>query len=86
MAESLHDKGYVTKYAGVDPRAPNPVTDELIAWADVIMVARSAHADVLKERFDVKKRVISLDVRNNVYTDQIMREQVKAQLHDFNLS
>jgi predicted protein tyrosine phosphatase len=80
MAELLREHGHDARYAGVDPRAPNPLTQQMIDWADIIIAARDAHAAILAERFRVNSKVIALDVRNDIYTSIPMHERVREQL------
>ena len=37
--------------AGLDPAAPQPVTDELVAWADRIYVMENHHRNKLRKKF-----------------------------------
>jgi predicted protein tyrosine phosphatase len=51
--------------AGTNHDADNPLTAELIAWADVIFVMERAHRSKLQRRFRAAlggKRVICLDI------------------------
>lgn len=51
--------------AGTNHDAENPLTDELIAWADVVFVMEKAHRSKLQRRFRAAlggKRVICLDI------------------------
>lgn len=82
IAELLQEKGYEAMYAGVAPDAFNSVNEEMIGWADVIVTARDVHAEELRKRFAVQKRVVSLDITNALFHSSSMREQVKAQLDE----
>jgi predicted protein tyrosine phosphatase len=51
--------------AGTNHDADNPLTTELLAWADVIFVMEKAHRNKLQRRFRAAlggKRVICLDI------------------------
>ena len=50
--------------AGTNQDAENPLTDELVSWADVIFVMEKAHRAKLSKRFKrhLKARVICLDI------------------------
>ena len=57
--------GVEAESAGVAPDAENPVTPELLAWADVILVMEAAHRAKLSRLFPAAmrgKRVVCLDV------------------------
>jgi len=57
--------GVEAESAGVAPDAENPVTPELIAWADVILVMEPAHRAKLTRLFPAAlrgKRVVCLDI------------------------
>ncbi len=53
--------------AGTDPRCGNPVTAELVEWADVIFVMERAHRTKLSKRYrsSLKARVICLNIPDN---------------------
>ncbi|WP_267351083.1 hypothetical protein [Sphingomonas sp. GM_Shp_2] len=54
--------------AGTKHNADNPLTAELLAWADVIFVMEEAHCNKLQPRFRAAlggKRVICLDIPDN---------------------
>lgn len=50
--------------AGTNQDAENPLTGELVAWADVIFVMEKTHRAKLSKRFkrNLKARVICLDI------------------------
>jgi predicted protein tyrosine phosphatase len=57
--------GVEAESAGVAPDAENPVTPELLAWADVILVMEGTHRAKLARQFPAAlrgKRVVCLDV------------------------
>ena len=54
--------------AGTNHDAENPLTAELVSWADLIFVMEKAHRSKLQRRFRAAlagKRVICLDVPDN---------------------
>ena len=57
--------GVEAESAGVAPDAENPITPELIAWTDVVLVMEAAHRAKLSRQFPAAlrgKRVVCLDV------------------------
>ena len=57
--------GIETQSAGLGNDAGNPVSPELIAWADVIFVMEQAHRNKLSKKFRAHlggKRVVCLDI------------------------
>ena len=51
--------------AGLDATCGNPVTSEIVAWADIIFVMERAHRQKLQKRFRTslkKARIICLDI------------------------
>ena len=57
--------GIETASAGLNVGADNPLTPELLQWADLIFVMEKAHRNKLQRRFrpELKKaRVICLDI------------------------
>jgi predicted protein tyrosine phosphatase len=57
--------GIVTSSAGLNHDAENPVTPELLEWADIIFVMERAHRNKLSARFKQHlrtARVICLDI------------------------
>jgi predicted protein tyrosine phosphatase len=54
--------------AGLDPKCGNPVTPELLVWADIVFVMERAHRAKLSQRFKPHlktTRVICLDIPDN---------------------
>src|SRR5688572_14176260 len=76
--------GVEAESAGVAPDADSPVTPELIAWADVILVMEATHRTKLTRQFPAAlraKRVVCLDVPDDygymaLELVQILRERV----------
>lgn len=59
-----HD-GIETASAGLNNDAENPLTPELVAWADIIFVMEKAHRSKLQQKFKRQlksARVICLDI------------------------
>lgn len=57
--------GIETASAGLAPDADNPLTPELLAWADLVFVMERAHRTKLSSRFAAHlkgKRVVCLDI------------------------
>ena len=51
--------------AGTNHDAENPLTDELIAWADLIVVMERMHRTKIQQRFRARlhaKRIVCLDI------------------------
>lgn len=54
--------------AGTNHDADNPLTHDLVSWADIIFVMEKAHRAKLQKRFKAslkKARVICLDIPDN---------------------
>ncbi|MBU1074773.1 AAA family ATPase [Patescibacteria group bacterium] len=66
LAKYLHEKGYQTKWGGVDYREEgtyNPLSQESVDWADIIVIVRKRLEKIFKQEFNPKgKRIITLDV------------------------
>lgn len=57
--------GVDTASAGLKPDADNPLTPELLAWADMVFVMERAHREKLSARFKQHlkgQRVVCLDI------------------------
>ena len=57
--------GFVTASAGLSHDADNPVTAELLSWADIVFVMERAHRTRLSAKFKAHlhgKRVICLEI------------------------
>lgn len=71
LAEYLRKKGYNTKYGGVgpckwDPVPANPICNEDVKWADIIITARDKHKPILVKDYKAKnKRIICLEVTDS---------------------
>jgi len=68
LAGYLKRKGYLTRYGGLghsklNLSAQNPLKNQDISWADIIITARKRHGDILKKKYNLKeKKIIILDV------------------------
>ena len=61
-------EGLETSSAGINRDADSPVTPELLAWADTVLVMESSHRTKLTAQFSASlrgKRVASLDIPDN---------------------
>ncbi len=57
--------GVEVESAGTSPDADNPLTPDLVEWADIVFVMEKAHRSKLSKRFKHHlggKRVICLDI------------------------
>ena len=57
--------GFEVISAGTDPESGNPISSELIEWADVIFVMESAHRSRISKKFGgllKDKRVVCLNI------------------------
>ena len=60
--------GIETASAGINRDADNPVTPELLQWADLIMVMERVHRSKLSAKFRAQlagKRVVCLEIPDN---------------------
>ena len=64
-AELLRKKGHVTRYAGIDKEAPNPLKHEDWMWAQAIVFARERHKQETHAKFGIKEQEFVLDVTDN---------------------
>jgi len=71
LAEYLRRKGYSTKFGGIEGwqserRKWNPISQDMVDWADIIVSVRPRLSGTLKKKFKVgKKKIISLDVSDS---------------------
>ena len=79
--------GFEVASAGTDRSAENPVSTELIDWADVIFVMERAHRNRLRERFRAhlkNKRMICLDIPDEFeYMDPMLIRLLEAKAGPF---
>jgi predicted protein tyrosine phosphatase len=71
--------------AGLNHDAENPVTPELVGWADIIFVMERAHRNKLNSKFRPylgKARVICLDIPDNYdYMDPELVRLLKVKVN-----
>lgn len=76
--------GIETSSAGLNHDAENPVTPELVAWADIIFVMERAHRSKLSAKFKPQlngKRVICLEIRDEYeYMEESLVRLLKAKV------
>jgi predicted protein tyrosine phosphatase len=71
LAKYLRGKGYSTKWGGVEPfEKPewkwNPVSQDKVDWAEVIIIVRKRVGKLFKNKFKTKgKKVIVFDVSDS---------------------
>src|SRR3546814_12708032 len=77
----------LTSSAGLSHDAANPVTPELLAWADIIFVMERVHRSKLSAKFKThlgSRRVICLEIPDNfafMQPELIALLQTKVQRH-----
>lgn len=76
--------GVETASAGLDHDAENPLTPELLAWADTVFVMEAAHRARLSRRFRAQldgKRVVCLRIRDDyAYMDPALVRLLEARV------
>lgn len=55
-ANWLSEKGFETQFGGVDKGALNPLTEDMILWADAIVIARDRHKELLNQKFVLARK------------------------------
>jgi predicted protein tyrosine phosphatase len=53
-------EGLEVASAGVSPDADNPLTSEIVEWADIIFVMEKAHRNRLRKRFKASLRNVRI--------------------------
>lgn len=73
--------------AGTDKGAENPITPELLEWADVIFVMEPKHRDKLSKKFGSSlhhQRIICLNIPDNYeYMDPELIQILEAKVGKF---
>ena len=73
--------------AGLNHDAENPVTGELVEWADLIFVMEKAHRNKLSSKFKtslLNKRVICLDIPDDYeFMDPILVRLLQSKVSRF---
>jgi len=76
--------GIETSSAGLNHDAENPVTPELLAWADIVFVMERAHRAKLSARYKAHigdARVVCLDIPDDYdYMDASLVKLLKAKV------
>ena len=76
--------GIETASAGINRDADNPVTPELLQWADLIMVMERVHCSKLSAKFSAQmagKRIICLQIPDDFdYMEPALIELLKARV------
>lgn len=76
--------GVETASAGLNNDAENPLTPELLAWADVVFVMERTHCNKLSSRFRRKlerQRIICLDIPDDYdYMDPALVALLRAKV------
>lgn len=79
--------GIETQSAGLGNDAGNPVSPELLAWADLIFVMENAHRNKLSKKFRAflgGKRVICLDIPDEYdYMDPVLVQLLRVKVSRF---
>ncbi len=91
LADYLKGKGYEARYGGVgpcriDPFPKNPIKQEDVEWADIIITARKKHKPILIKSYNAKnKKIIVLDITDSRKAmAEIYPEFKKIEHSDFN--
>lgn len=70
--------------AGVSPDAENPVSADLIEWADVVFAMENAHRHKLQQRFGVllrSKHIVVLGIQDKYgYMDEELVDALKLKV------
>ena len=63
-------KGFEVKSAGTSIGTLNPVTTELVEWADKIFVMEEEHRKLIVQQFpEAASKITVLDIEDNYYRD-----------------
>ena len=80
-------QGIETSSAGLNNDAENPVTPELVEWADIIFVMEKTHRSKLTKKFKsslADARVICLDIPNEYdFMDPDLVQLLKSKVRKF---
>ena len=76
--------GVETASAGLSPDADNPVTPELLAWADLVFVMEPVHRARLSSKFGAHlkgRRVVCLDIPDDFgFMDDALVQLLQARV------
>ena len=79
--------GIAVSSAGLNNDAENPVTPELLQWADVIFVMEKAHRNKLSSKFKAylgNKKIICLDIPDEYeFMDPVLIRILEAKVSKF---
>ena len=72
---------------GLNHDAENPVTSELVEWADIVFVMEKAHRNKLSSKFKaslLNKRVVCLDIPDDYeYMDPVLVRLLQSKVSRF---
>ncbi|MCH8004393.1 MAG: phosphotyrosine protein phosphatase [Nanoarchaeota archaeon] len=85
-AEKIFKDKFETKSTGVSELARNPLTSQLLEWADIVFVMEDWQRKFISEKFPklyLKKKIINLDIPDMYnYMDEelvrILKDKVKV--------
>jgi len=67
LADYLKQKGYETKFGGVYPQSPNPVTQDTVDWSHVIIFVKPEIEKYFFQHFVTNnQKIITLDVEDRM--------------------
>jgi len=73
-------EGFEVKSAGTSFNMPNPISAELVQWADKIFVMEEKHKEFIAQKHpEAKSKIIVLDIEDNYSRDD---PQLKAILKE----
>lgn len=79
--------GVETQSAGLGHEAGQPVSPELLAWADLIFVMEKTHRNKLSKKFRrhlAGKRIVCLDIPDDFdYMDPVLVQLLRAKVPRF---
>ena len=79
--------GVKTQSAGLGDEAKTPVSPELLAWSDLVVVMEEAHRNKLSEKFRAHlggKHVICLDIPDEYeYMDPVLVQLLRQKVTHF---
>ena len=55
-ARWLRERGFSTQFGGADKNALNPVTPDMVLWADAIVIAHERHEKLLNDKFVLARK------------------------------
>lgn len=77
-------KGFEVRSAGTSSGVPNPVSAELIQWADKIFVMEEEHRDIIvRQHPEAASKITVLGIEDNYYRDDpqlkvILKEKLES--------